>query len=1325
MVLHGLPGTGVRETAASFADEVMADGGLLRWLDPGAPGTAEEALQAVEAHPTGGLVVLAGGDRDAPPRLGPIARARGCVLLILVTDPAQLDHSTNLLTGELVEHADQVIVLSDLDEAALRARHPGLTADAADATLRDSGGIPALLADRPGGSSAPMPAQVRVLEQRLDAVGTDGRLLAEVLATLGTATTPDLLALLIHRPVDRVQHVLVRLSAMHLVQRPGGAGAEADRVRVIGMLERHLGASASDGDRLRERALRLGTGPAAPPAGSPVWQRGVIDRPRLTDVLEALSAHQVVTVVATAGFGKTTLVQGWADAHGQAYAALRPEDDGVRGLLVRLAAALTAARPAHPAASAIALLLAEHGPQAADGDGDVSRARRQAALLAAELAADPPAITLVLDDVHVLRDPAAVAFVDALGRQIPPGAGLVLAGRSLPPLRWDRLRAAGAVRDLVADDLAFTAEELRRLDPALPEDDADALVAAGGGWPIAMRLLLQVGRDRAILRDPPQALIRLLGEDALLDEPPVVRQLLRAATVLPIVTPAIATALGLPDAHRTLADLQQRGIFLDHVGAQEVTLKDLTRDLLQQIDPLDPRERADVLRRAADVLVASRAHAHALAALRGLGDDVSLRTFLTTAGPGLVQAGHARDVLAAIGEAGGPMSPPLALLAGQAWLAVGDWDAALPLLRSTASADGRLPLAVAWRVAILLQARGDLDGAIRACEHTMTGGATVVDQARLAATAATMHWLAADLDRAAEQAAAAMALAARAGDDSTSAMAYNAVGMVAAMRGDRPAEARAHRSALRHADAADDVGQQLRTLVNRASHRIDGGSYHDALVDLDRALLLAEATGFAHWAAMAGVNRGSALQHLGQLDAAEESYRRALAGFQDLGSGLECYARHLLAELHVEQGNVPLAISEARQTIRQAEGIGDHQVLGIALALFARLVAIQDPGAAADAISRARSGGTGMRGIAIDLAAGWVALARGDSESARRAGQDAAEAAAARQDQPQHADALVLQALASDPPDPDLLVRAAATWAALDDHIGHAYAELLAARVQGRTGPAEDAADRLRRMGAIGRIVMADQLLQPPAMARIQVRTLGRFDITVDGTAVTASAWQSRKARTVLQVLASRRGQPISRDQLADLVWPGVETAKVRNRLNVALSTIRRLLVGPERSTADAPLRADARSVALDLDGVALDLEDFMVLAARALEASGSDREGLLLRAEAAYTGDFLVEDPYADWAAPIRDEARHTYVAVAHRLAEVHRTAGEPLRAAALIRRVLQHDGSDARAHEVLVDLLGEAGRHTDARLAYEAYVDVMVDLDVDPAPFRYLRSA
>ena len=86
----------------------------------------------------------------------------------------------------------------------------------------------------------------------------------------------------------------------------------------------------------------------------------------------------------------------------------------------------------------------------------------------------PPAVVLVLDDVHVLRNPECRAAVSALADHVPAGSKLVLAGRAQPPLRTARLRAEGRIAEIGPGDLSLTCSEaaalLRNAGVTLGED---------------------------------------------------------------------------------------------------------------------------------------------------------------------------------------------------------------------------------------------------------------------------------------------------------------------------------------------------------------------------------------------------------------------------------------------------------------------------------------------------------------------------------------------------------------------------------------------------------------------------------------------------------------------------------------------------------------------------------------------------------------------------------------------------------------------------------------------------------------------------------------
>lgn len=212
---------------------------------------------------------------------------------------------------------------------------------------------------------------------------------------------------------------------------------------------------------------------------------------------------------------------------------------------------------------------------------------------------------------------------------------------------------------------------------------------------------------------------------------------------------------------------------------------------------------------------------------------------------------------------------------------------------------------------------------------------------------------------------------------------------------------------------------------------------------------------------------------------------------------------------------------------------------------------------------------------------------------------------------------------------------------------------------------------------------------------RIQVTTLGRFEVAVDDEPVPNGEWGSRRARTLLKRLAVGRGWPVTREELVELLWPeGGEPGRLGARLSVQLSAVRRVLHGG--------IVADRSSIRIDLDQVDLDLDRWFAL---------TDDRAIV----DAYTGELLPDDRYDDWIVPLRAEVRDRFVGAARRLASV----AEGDLAVELWRSILAEDPYDAAAHRALVGELVLQGRPGEARHAYQAYVGAMDDLGVDAAPW------
>lgn len=221
----------------------------------------------------------------------------------------------------------------------------------------------------------------------------------------------------------------------------------------------------------------------------------------------------------------------------------------------------------------------------------------------------------------------------------------------------------------------------------------------------------------------------------------------------------------------------------------------------------------------------------------------------------------------------------------------------------------------------------------------------------------------------------------------------------------------------------------------------------------------------------------------------------------------------------------------------------------------------------------------------------------------------------------------------------------------------------------------------------------------------LRVRLLGGLD--VEGVA--AKELGSRKARTLLKLLALARGGPVSADRAVEVLWGDDAPARPVNQIGVLVSRLRPA-IGAARIT-----RTDA---GWTLAVTWLDVAELEVRVDEAARASSPPMA--LAAARAALTlvrGDLLADEPDAWWAEAERAAVART-VARAHLLAaEAALAAGQPADAAADAERVLDRDPYDEAALRVLMRAHAAAGRPASALAAYARVRERLgEELGVDP---------
>jgi DNA-binding SARP family transcriptional activator len=243
----------------------------------------------------------------------------------------------------------------------------------------------------------------------------------------------------------------------------------------------------------------------------------------------------------------------------------------------------------------------------------------------------------------------------------------------------------------------------------------------------------------------------------------------------------------------------------------------------------------------------------------------------------------------------------------------------------------------------------------------------------------------------------------------------------------------------------------------------------------------------------------------------------------------------------------------------------------------------------------------------------------------------------------------------------------------------------------------------------------------------VQVAVLGGFVVRVGGRAVPLPAWRSRQARTLVKVLVARRGRPVPRGELCELLWPDDQPQRTGHRLSVLLSVVRTVLDPVRVWPPDHHLRADPVGISLDTGHVSVDVEILLRDAAHAAElVRGGHLERareILAELDAMYRGDAFDDEPYEEWADGLREEARAVRLQALRDLAGISRRTGDPEQAATCLVRLLAADPFDESAHRMLVGLLVAAGRHGEARRAFDRWRTAMCSIDApepDPAVLR-----
>jgi len=246
---------------------------------------------------------------------------------------------------------------------------------------------------------------------------------------------------------------------------------------------------------------------------------------------------------------------------------------------------------------------------------------------------------------------------------------------------------------------------------------------------------------------------------------------------------------------------------------------------------------------------------------------------------------------------------------------------------------------------------------------------------------------------------------------------------------------------------------------------------------------------------------------------------------------------------------------------------------------------------------------------------------------------------------------------------------------------------------------------------------------EKPYQDRLEIFTLGRFQVRFSGKPIFAEAGRSQKIGELFMYLITHRDRPASPEAILEALWPEQDYANPRNALKVLIHRMKLKLQTNGVSNASLLVNYLYGRYCWNRDlSYYLDVEAFETLCRQAREllpsapyqAADKYREALAL-----YRGDYLPECLYSDWVLPFRHYYRRLFVrSVSDLLAlqKEHQLYSQLLEDC---EKALFIDPFDEDLHLRYIEALLEEGKTTQARSHYQQITSLLYqELGAKPSP-------
>lgn len=238
---------------------------------------------------------------------------------------------------------------------------------------------------------------------------------------------------------------------------------------------------------------------------------------------------------------------------------------------------------------------------------------------------------------------------------------------------------------------------------------------------------------------------------------------------------------------------------------------------------------------------------------------------------------------------------------------------------------------------------------------------------------------------------------------------------------------------------------------------------------------------------------------------------------------------------------------------------------------------------------------------------------------------------------------------------------------------------------------------------------------------QLRLFVLGRTCV-MNGDEVLEGRWINNRSGQILKLLTAERHRSVFCDEIISLLWPPNASPDTRGVRYFIHELRDQLEPGGSVRPPSSFVLATRGGYALDRRHVWIDADAFEALVTEGCAAAGHDdataqrliREGVEL-----YRGDFLADEPYAEWVLHERDRLRDLVAGALRTLAEIETRHDDLSAATATLIRLSELEPFDIDVHRELFSLLLARGRRSETLRRYETLRRRMLSTFDEPLDF------